>query len=354
MSTKDDLLRAGTDELISRRFDHSDLFASSTSGSTGTSFIVRRSLRDVQARKLYDIRSLVTLGYRPYERIAAYTAREPAAGSKPQKIIFPGKWVSAFDPPAKVLAELSDYDPDWLWCYPSSFRSLLNYTDGRLNDICTPRALVTGAEAPDRSITDACKSLGIDHFNFYGAVETGRIAWECRAHKGLHVVSDNVVLEIIPLAGQHGDDSMITGETVITTLNNEAMPFIRYRLGDMSRFLDEPCPCGVTMPLIAPPEGRTVDVIRLSSGRLVTARGFVALVRQVTGVLQLQVTQASPQQIDVQLVVNDSFSTESLESLRLQLLEYLREPMDIDFENVDSIAATGQKHRDFVSQVVTQ
>ena len=34
------------------------------------------------------------------------------------------------------------------------------------------------------------------------------------------------------------------GEIVVTTLNREGMPFLRYRTGDISRFLPGPCPCG--------------------------------------------------------------------------------------------------------------
>lgn len=43
---------------------------------------------------------------------------------------------------------------------------------------------------------------------------------------------------------------------------------LRYRNGDRGILREEPCPCGRSLPLIEPPQGRTVDVLNLPSGAL--------------------------------------------------------------------------------------
>jgi phenylacetate-coenzyme A ligase PaaK-like adenylate-forming protein len=56
------------------------------------------------------------------------------------------------------------------------------------------------------------------------------------------------------------------GEIVMTTLNRRAMPLLRYRTGDMSRFLPDPCPCGSPFKRLAPVRYRYSGRISLSDG----------------------------------------------------------------------------------------
>jgi phenylacetate-CoA ligase len=51
------------------------------------------------------------------------------------------------------------------------------------------------------------------------------------------------------------------GELVLTTLTKEALPVLRYRTGDVTRFVDGPCPCGRTFRRIARFTGRVDDML---------------------------------------------------------------------------------------------
>lgn len=348
-SGKEDLLDAGYDDLIAGHLERSGLISSLTSGSTGKAFTVLRTRVDLQRRKFLDLRALTEVGFRPWDKLAAYTVRRNTNSGKPQKVFYRSKWISALQPMGTAVAELSAYNPSFLWSYPSSFRALLDFTNAHLDIACTPCALVTTAEAPDEALRDACKTLALEHFNFYGAVETGRIAWECRAHDGLHLNTDNVVLEIVPTAAKHSADIADLGETVITTLNNDAMPFIRYRLGDLCRYLDRPCSCGISLPLISAPIGRSSDLVKLPSGRLLSARGLAALIRQHHGVRQLQITQRDLRHVEIKLVVDESLPDNFANRLSTQLREHLGEPVDVAIRLVDSIAQPGPKASDFIS-----
>jgi phenylacetate-coenzyme A ligase PaaK-like adenylate-forming protein len=42
-----------------------------------------------------------------------------------------------------------------------------------------------------------------------------------------------------------------TGEVVFSTLTRRGMPLIRYRTGDLSRFIPGACPCGTCLPRLA-------------------------------------------------------------------------------------------------------
>ncbi len=105
---------------------------------------------------------------------------------------------------------------------------------------------------------------GIDACDIYGLSEVigPGVAMECREGKGaMHVFDDHFFPEIVdPDTGAPVPDGG-TGELVLTTLTKEAMPVLRYRTGDVTRFVDEPCPCGRTHRRIARLSGRTDDML---------------------------------------------------------------------------------------------
>ena len=89
------------------------------------------------------------------------------------------------------------------------------------------------------------RSWGCKIFEHYGMTEMGLGgAVSCHLRQGYHVREEDLYLEIVtPNTGKAVPDGEL-GEIVFTTLTRRGMPFIRYRTGDRSRFLPEPCACG--------------------------------------------------------------------------------------------------------------
>ncbi|MDR0575179.1 MAG: phenylacetate--CoA ligase [Tannerella sp.] len=107
--------------------------------------------------------------------------------------------------------------------------------------------------------------LGVKAYNCFGMSEMNGpgVAFECMEQKGLHIWEDYVIAEIIdPQTLQPVPDGEI-GELVLTTLQREAMPLIRYRTHDLTRFLPGECPCGRTHRRIDRFRGRSDDMIIL-------------------------------------------------------------------------------------------
>jgi phenylacetate-CoA ligase len=106
------------------------------------------------------------------------------------------------------------------------------------------------------------KMFKIKVFNCYGLSEMNGpgVAFECEYQKGLHLWEDHYYAEIIdPETGKvlpEGEE----GELVLTTLEREGMPVIRYRTRDITRFIKGRCPCGRTHRRIARMKGRTDDM----------------------------------------------------------------------------------------------
>lgn len=85
---------------------------------------------------------------------------------------------------------------------------------------------------------------GCDVFEHYGSTEMGLGGGvDCEAHTGYHLREADLLFEVVDACtGEPLPDGEF-GEVVFTTLTREAMPLIRFRTGDISRFSTEPCAC---------------------------------------------------------------------------------------------------------------
>ena len=101
---------------------------------------------------------------------------------------------------------------------------------------------------PESIVADIQRTWGCRVYQHYGMTEMGYGGGvECDAHDGYHLREADLFVEIVdPATGRALPDG-VSGEVVVTTLTRRAMPLIRYRTGDMARFLPEYCPCGSTL-----------------------------------------------------------------------------------------------------------
>jgi phenylacetate-CoA ligase len=171
--------------------------------------------------------------------------------------------------PGFQVSLMADLGANGLLCTPSFAMLLAERAeqDGlmpRLRE--TLRYGVFGAEAWSESFRSKLQEAwgGIDACDIYGLSEVigPGVAMECREGKGaLHVFDDHFYPEIVdPATGAPVADGA-PGELVLTTLTKEALPVLRYRTGDITRFVDGPCPCGRTHRRIARLSGRTDDML---------------------------------------------------------------------------------------------
>jgi phenylacetate-CoA ligase len=104
--------------------------------------------------------------------------------------------------------------------------------------------------------------LGIKAYDIYGTSElSGPMFTECTEQKGFHVWSDIALTEIIDPKTEEPVTAGEKGELTVTILRKEALPMIRYRIGDITSMEDSTCPCGRTHPRIQRITGRVDDML---------------------------------------------------------------------------------------------
>ena len=129
-------------------------------------------------------------------------------------------------------------------------------------DTCL-KAGILGAEPwTDGMRTRIENWLGIKAYDIYGTSElSGPMFTECTEQNGFHIWSDIAYVEVINPKTGEALETGEKGELTITMLQKEALPMIRYRIGDISSIVEDECPCGRTSPRIRRIQGRVDDML---------------------------------------------------------------------------------------------
>ena len=167
--------------------------------------------------------------------------------------------------PAKVAEIIRAHDVEVLVACPSV---LIDVADAlgptQMKGIVTFGEVRTPADVA--ALEDA---YGVRPMDFYGASEVHVVSWECPSGSGYHVDADAILLEVVDEDGRTAAPRE-PGWVVVTALWNTAAPIVRYRVEDIATLNPDPCPCGITLPLMGMVEGRTLDWIIAPDGRRVS------------------------------------------------------------------------------------
>lgn len=146
------------------------------------------------------------------------------------------------------------------------------------------------------------KVFGGEVFQNYSSREFNDLGAECQAHNGVHLLSNLRLFELDPIEDKDGN----TGEVLVTDFANYAMPFIRYRIGDVLSIDEQKCSCGRSLPR-ASVQGRSIDLVRLRDGTLCYSVLFEKMMDPEL-VHRFLVHQRSYDRIDVHIVPTASFT----------------------------------------------
>jgi len=122
--------------------------------------------------------------------------------------------------------------------------------------------LLGGEPWSDKMRERIMSDFGVRGINCFGASELSGPMWcECEEQHGIHIWRDVAIFEIVdPKTGEKLGPGE-RGELVITMLQKEAFPIIRYRMGDITCMEEEKCACGRTHPRMMRISGRVDDML---------------------------------------------------------------------------------------------
>lgn len=150
---------------------------------------------------------------------------------------------------------------------PVQVRALARYMQANHISSRIRRVMLSTDNAPRTGVSLIRDAWNCDVFDHYGMTEMGLGgALECDAHDGAHVRENDLLFEILDDDGTPCPDGC-WGEVAFTTLTRRAMPLIRYRTGDIARFVPGTCPCGSPLRRLSRIRARKNAPIRMSNGQ---------------------------------------------------------------------------------------
>ncbi len=177
-------------------------------------------------------------------------------------------------------------------------------------------------------------------FSFYGSREVTSISTELPDEGGMIVLYDNVFVEIVNKMGDPVNEGE-EGEVVVTTLNNEYMPLIRYRIGDRAVKGDKISTFGTLR--LGNILGRTLGVIYTKEGKTIDGQFFTSLFFGKSGIKNFQLIQTNIDHLILKIVKMPSFSEEELDEIINRIkLELQQVTIEIQFCEKIELTATGK------------
>jgi phenylacetate-coenzyme A ligase PaaK-like adenylate-forming protein len=244
--------------------------------------------------------------------------------------------------PDEQVARLNAFRPQSLIAYPSSAAVLADeQLAGRLriapHIVCTTSEVRT--EDMEARITAA---WGSQPYNCYASTETGILAVDCSEHRGMHLLTDQTLVEIVDEHDRPVADGIQGHHALVTSLVNRTLPILRYRLDDLLTVSPEPCPCGRPFPLLVALDGRSDDLLSLPGmDRDKVVVHPLTLRSPLAGIAGLQqyhvVAQGGGLRVEV-VTTGDEVAGEVERRLRTALASQRVAPIELLVRRVDCIA----------------
>ncbi len=185
--------------------------------------------------------------------------------------------IAASERVSTIIERLNAWQPEVLVAYASMARLLADeQLAGRLQ--IAPRVVFTSSEVlTDETRRRIVHAWGEHLYNQYAATECGSLAAECAHHRGMHLMEDLVIFEVVDRNNRLVPPGISGDKLLITVLGSRTQPLIRYQLDDRVRLATDPCPSGHPFRLVDDIEGRVEDVLSFPgvSGELVDVHPLV-------------------------------------------------------------------------------
>lgn len=231
---------------------------------------------------------------------------------------------------------LNAYQPEFIVGFPSSIFTICEIADSKGLRIKKPVNVFfsTSENLTPKYREVISRVLGCKIADHYSASEGAPIILECTANS-LHLNPLSGIIEVL-------DENLLPvreGELIVTSFTSHGTPLIRYRVGDIIKLAPEEktCVCGSSFPLIESIEGRSSDYIYSHEKGKVNQVNIGNSAKGIDGIICFQVIQNHKDSLNVLIVKNDSFDSNSENSFMLALRQRVGNTIHIEINYVDDI-----------------
>lgn len=307
---KKDSFRSSPEAFLSKKFDHKKLIKINTSGTTGAPMTVYMTPEARKMNYAFFARAKKWAGTDGFERSLTFAGRlvVPMKQKSPpywrSNIFFRNRLFSSYHLSEKNLPSYVDsilrYQPNFIDSYPSSLYPIAEYILNKGITGIRPKGILTSSETLLEHQREAIeKAFSCKVFDQYGSAEQAIFVSQCE-HGSYHLNPEYGLLEVVDKKNNPVRAGEL-GEFVCTGFTNEAMPLIRYKIGDMGIVSKDNCPCGRNFPVIEKIIGRMDDILVTPEGNYVGRLDPVFKGMSNT-IKETQIIQYAPDLVEVIIV----------------------------------------------------
>jgi len=233
--------------------------------------------------------------------------------------------------PEVIFEKIVDYRPTIVGILPSSLIVITKLAERYKKELPKIRWFQTGAQHIPLKTKEWIKTVwGANVVNGYGATEFGgTFAIECYEGKGYHFNDLLFWVEIL------NPDQDGYGELVVTTLAFRCMPLIRYRIGDITRFVNDRCDCPFRTAKIDYILGRKDDMFKAAGNNLYPGYFSKAVVEGVFLGVEID-TKEEIDRIKIRVTEGSKVDLKRLDTFILDTIEKDELIVETKFESPDS------------------
>jgi phenylacetate-CoA ligase len=330
------------EDTLAAGCDPKRLLVRTTSGSTGAFLAIRRAPAEQLILSAFRWRALYALGLRPWDKVAVVgLTTYPDPGFVQAAIRLLGRFglfrttiVDCRQEVGGVAAALAEARPDAVVGIPGAISQVCAAL-GR--EVVRPKLVVTGGEVLTPLMRrQMAEAFGAPVRDIYGSHEFRVIAWECTKTGEYHTSDDTLAIEV--LAADRPAAPGEAGELVATNLYARAMPFLRYRLGDVVVRGSERCPCGAPFATLRAVEGRMIDYLTLPDGRLLHPYTLsLEIPDRWPWIRRYQLLQERRDRVRLRVEAHAPPGPDVLAGVRARLTELLGPGVEVSVEVVDAL-----------------
>ena len=334
---------------LSGRFEQSK----KTGGSTGAPFYYKLDAESISlswAYTLYCWRSYA--GYSPgdpYATIAGSSLR--SVHNRTKEFVYHA-FQNNYLIPAETITPEMTLDANrlskvkLLFGYPTVLHNLVTANPHFPDMLHNLQAIFTTSEQLQPQVREfLLKAFPVKIFDMYGANDGGLISCEDHSHNGFRYHPLNCLIE------EFADGTGNT-ELLLTSLNAWTFPLIRYRVGDLAR-AEQPGQAidNNPFPLIHDLKGRTRDLVRLPSGKIIHGSAFNVILYGFTQIIRYSILQNHDYSVSIQIQTS-RLESQVPSALLVAISELVGDEVHVDIQQVKQFPISDRKFKLIESHVL--
>lgn len=276
-----------------------------TSGSTGSPMVFFQTKEDFSWIWAAEFRSWKKAGYNLGDKYTKFSLNPRKNLSKKiQDIIMRCHYIYSSklsgNDIKKEIEKIIKSKSEYIYGYTSTISIIAKYMEENNISIKMKGVFTFGDQMTSYYRKTIQKVFKTKVYDSYGCGGEGlNIAFECE--KGKYHINDELVI----VESENKD-------AIVTSLNNYAMPLIRYKPNDLIT-LGGKCTCGRGLSILKSLEGRSTDMIVCPNGNKLVVHFFTILFEHLKGVKEFKIVQNNKKSINIELVIDKEINKKELE-----------------------------------------